>query len=86
MAESLLRLSPEQPDRLFRTQAIVSDDLGMMNYAAYSSPKGDVKTRDIKVRLWCQYLGDKIKISCIVYNVVDPVGSGSGSGCDHGKS
>jgi hypothetical protein len=34
---------------LCRTQAIVSDDLGMVNYAAYSTPKGEMKTRDIKV-------------------------------------
>ncbi len=32
-----------------RTQAIVSDDLGMVNYAAYASPKGEMNIRDIKV-------------------------------------
>ncbi len=37
------------PYSLCRTQAIVSDDLGMVNYAAYSTPKGEMKTRDIKV-------------------------------------
>ncbi len=44
---------------LCRTQAIVSDDLGMVNYAAYSTPKGEMKTRDIKVhqhQLWHRFI------------------------------
>ena len=29
-----------------RTQAVVCDDLGMINYALYSNPKVELKTKD----------------------------------------